>query len=228
MSLQNFLPKGSLHLQKRALYFVDKIQAGLDYLDEKEIPVEKKKIASVMLILAKLYVNSPVFQDKNSLQALYWFERAQAQGAVFTQEDQRIFDELSATSRDVIEATLIKLQALTHDQLTQHEAQPTKQGIFQQLSDILTTNDDHVTPLHRIMQFKGVIEAADKKIISQHHQPLWRRFVENALSFIALLIPAIIRAYKSHQQYGTCRFWQPESQRAITCAAKIIAQMARA
>ncbi len=184
-------------------------------------PLDAIRLAK--LSVARLYVNTPASKENNksnAVQALYWFEEAKKSGAELSEEDENFINENTTALEAVIDSTFHHLQFLVDYQRNQPEISAAKKTIFSDLLNIL--QQDNTSNLNRIMRFKDALETADRTILLSHDKPTWRRFVENALSFIALLIPAIIRAYKSNTMYGTCRFWQPESKRALKAAENTI------
>jgi hypothetical protein len=92
--------------------------------------------------------------------------------------------------------------------------------IFDGLHKIFLNALGNESKLYLIVKFKDALETVNYAVLSSHDKSAFRRFVENALSFIALLIPAIVRAHDSHKRFGTRRFWRPQSQRAIECVKK--------
>lgn len=114
-----------------------------------------------------------------------------------------------------------RLLKITELYLTKNKRDPTKNKIFSDLKAILDNRD--LSLFDRIKELNSKIGTIHQNNINLHRDPTWQRYLINVLSILSIF-PAIVRSIISYNQYGTAKFWQPESKQAVNAIKKEIAR----
>jgi hypothetical protein len=224
-----YLPKHATLEDHETRQLILAIEEVIDFQQQQKNP-DLKLLNDAKLQLGSLYSSLPLTpQTEPDLEkAVFWLEQVKDSYEVkkwlnkptIQQARHRVNQSLERIAR----IAYTNLLQLMNCYLNKDDINVFKSLQFEILRYILTHKPDKQSTYECVLTYQKKLNEMDKNLLFAHRTSDWELFFYNAFSILTI-IPAIIRMSSSYYNYGTCQFWKSESQMAIECAEKTIADV---